>query len=165
MADYLKRSHFFADFHAEGSISTKQLNPILMGRPQNESLPDSLGSLNVSLESSRFNNGNGWFYSTAPETGLFVIRSIKQAQHKIVTPMQHHARLAFTDTIEVYGNFIHLDPSAYSGDNLAHGMPTDPDSEGVIYNTALLTVHDYSDPAPIIPITIQKLNALPNYQE
>lgn len=163
MAEYLKRSHFFADFSAEGTVVTKQLNPIVMGRREQESTPDSLGTLSVSVDSSRFHNGNELFESLSLESGLFIIRSIQRAQEKIVTPLRHHAQFAITDSLHVYGTFIHLNPSGYTHENLAHGMSIDPESEGVLYEAAKLTIHDYSDPEPKVPVVIQKLNALPKH--
>lgn len=157
MANSPKRSHFFADFHAEGTLSSKTLNPLLMGKPS------MLGSVAIAIESSRFNNGSSteWFYNTGPETGLFVIESLKQVFTKIVTPHEHHARIDTSETVYGYGTFIHGNPTGYTAEDLAYGMSHDAHINSVEYKAAMFTIENFDFHEPILPVTVQKLNAIP----
>jgi hypothetical protein len=154
MADYPKRSHFFADFYAEGTLRSHALSPMLMGKP------NTLGEVAIAIESSRFNNGNEWFHSSGIETGLFVIQGIKHITDKSVMPGENHATIRMNDVVRAYGRFIH-NPTAYTVEDVAHGMSFDDANNSVEYKAALLTIPEYDHHEPILPVTIHKINALP----
>jgi hypothetical protein len=157
MAEYIKRSHFFADFHAEGTLSSRIINPMLMGKPS------MLGVVPVAIESSRFNNGSEqeWFLSSGPETGLFVIKGLKHIVEKIVIPGENHAKLSINDAVHAYGTFIHTNPTGYTAEDLAYGMVFDEPTNNVEYPAALLSIQNYDHHEPVLPVSIQKVNTLP----
>jgi hypothetical protein len=158
MAEYPKRSQFFADFKAEGTINSRVLSPMLMGKPS------ELGALPVAVESSFFHNGNESFISTGPETGLFVIRSLEHVIVKTVTPGKNHAILKLDDTVRAYGTFKHTSPTGYTAEDLAGGMIFDESNNSVEYPIALLSIqnyHNYDHYQPVLPVVIEKLHSLP----
>lgn len=155
MANYPKRSHFFADFQAEGTLSSKTLNPLLMGKPS------MLGSVAIAIEKSSFHNGDESFYSTGPETGLFVIQSLKQVSTKLVTPHEDHARIGTSEIVYGYGTFLHGNPTGYTAEDLAKGMSHDEHINTVEYKAAMFTIKDFDFHEPVLHVTVQKLNALP----
>lgn len=150
-------NHHFADFRAEGTISLKSVSRIVSGRSESEVGSGTLGTVNVAIESSRFNNGNKWFLSTGPENGLFVIHSIEHVLRKIIMPGRNHPTIQSFDILEASGSFTHINPTGYTADDLANGMHFDHEENSVGFAQAKLVVPDFSHHEPTLRVTIEKI--------